>query len=101
MLGDVRCHGVHDGTGKRGLTDHLLNLRVLCGGHVDGDVRRMILIEERLDGLLLEDGHVFADGVFRLDVIGQLDDVISVLDAEHLQHLPVQLAHVIELRCLL
>ena len=61
----------------------------------------MVLIQERLYGLLLEDCHVLAYGVLRLDVARKLDDVGGVLDAKNLQHVPVQLAHIVELGCLL
>ena len=61
----------------------------------------MVLILERLDRLLLEDRHVLCNRIVRLDVFRQLDDFVSILDAKHLQHLPVQLAHVVQVRGLL
>jgi hypothetical protein len=40
-------------------------------------------------------------GSFGLDVFGQLDDVVRVLDAQHFEHLPMELTHIIQLRRLL
>ena len=61
----------------------------------------MVLVQERPYRLLLEHGHVLTDRVLRLNVARKLDDIGSILDAENLEHVPVQLAHVVELWCLL
>ena len=61
----------------------------------------MVLILESLNRLLLQDCHVLCDRIVRLDVFRQLDDFVSIFDAENLQHLPVQLAHVVQVRGLL
>ena len=66
-----------------------------------GDVRLVVLIGEDFDRLLLEHGHVLRHRVLCFDVIGQLDDVVRILDAQHFEHLPMELTQIIQLRRLL
>jgi hypothetical protein len=68
---------------------------------VGSDVRVVILVDERLDGLANQHVHVLADGVGGLDVVLGRDELVRVLYAQHLDHLTVQLRQVVYLRRLL
>ena len=101
VLGDVRGDCALNSPSERRLSDHLHDLRVLHRGHMGSDMRLVVLVQERLDRLLLQDGHVLGNRVHRLDVFRKLDDVCGILNTQHTQHLLVQLAHVVQLWCLL
>ena len=97
VLGDVRGDCTLNSPSERRLSDHLHDLRVLHRGHMGSDMRLVVLVQERLNRLLLQDGHVLGNRVHRLDVVRKLDDVRSVLNTQHTQHLLVQLTHVVQL----
>ena len=100
MLLDMRRHGSHDLLRHRALTHQLLNLGVLNSSHVDGDMRLVILVDERLDWLAVDDVHVLADRVTRLAVlvVRERHKLACVLNPKHLKHLTVQVGHVVNLR---
>ena len=62
-----------------------------------GDVRVMVLVNKRFDGLAVQERHVLAERVARLHVIVDGHQLVSVLDTQHLQHLAVQVRQVINL----
>ena len=98
VLSDVGHHGGHHGLGLWVLADQLHHLGVLGRGHVHLNVGGVVLVLERLDRLHVQDVHVLADGVAGLHVVVDGHELVSVLDAQHLDHLAVQLGQVINLR---
>ena len=101
VLGHVRHERSHHLLRHRVLADDRHDLRVLHERLVRGDVCLVVLVREGLDRLGPQHVHVLGDGVLRLPVLGQLDDLVGVLDPQHLQHLPVQPGQVVDLRGLL
>ena len=69
--------------------------RVLHHRAVHRKVRGVVLRHERFGRLAFEDRHVLGDRVFWLLVIRQRHQLVGVLDAQHLQHVAVQLRQVI------
>ena len=59
-------------------------------------MRLMILIDERLGRLTVHDVHVLSHRVFRLGVLRGRDDLVRVLDTQRLNHLPMQILHVVD-----
>ena len=58
----------------------------------------MILIRKCLDRAPHQHVHVLGHGVLRFGVLRDRHQLLSVLDPQHLQHLPVQLGQVVNLR---
>ena len=83
----------------RALPNHCHYRRVLHHCHVRGDMCIMVLIYEGFGRFAHKERHVLADWVFRRLVILNRNKLLGVLDAQHLQHLPVKLGKVIYLRC--
>ena len=97
---DVRVHSGHHALRIGVLPHELLDFGVLHSGHMDGDVRLVVLVYKRLDRLAVDDVHVLADRITWLAVVVVLErhELLGVLDPQHLKHLPVQVGHVVNLR---
>ena len=98
MLCDVRLHGCLDHWCLGVLADQLHDDRVLHGHRVHLDVCLVVLVEERLERFSFECGHVLRHRVFGFLVVRQGHKLVCVLDAQHLQHLAVQLGQVVDVR---
>ena len=62
------------------------------------DMRLVVLVDKRLDRLHVHDVHVLRDRIDWLLIFFDRDDLLDVTQPQHLQHLPVQLGQVVELR---
>ena len=98
MLSDVRLQGSSQLLRLWVLTQLRGDHRVLHHHVVHGDVCVVVLVQERLDGLELEDVLVLGDRVDGLLVFFQRHDLLGVLDAQNRQHPPVKLRQVVNLR---
>ena len=98
MLCDVGLNRRHHLLGLWVLTYLLHQCRVLHHGSVHSDVSVVVLVDERLGRLAVEERHVLGHGVAGLHVVIDRHQLVSVLDAKHLNHLAVQLGQVINLR---
>ena len=98
MLGNVRLHGCLDHWCLGVLTNQLHDNRVLHGHRVHLDVRLVVLVEERFERFSFECGHVLRHRVSGFLVVRQGHKLVCVLDAQHLQHLTVQLGQVVDVR---
>ena len=58
----------------------------------------MVLINKRLDWFAVEKVHILANWVSRLNIILKGHNLVRVLYAQDIQHLPVEKRHVIHLR---
>ena len=90
VLVDVRHSCGHDGRCCRIHLQHLLNLRVLYGGHMHLYMRLVVLFDERLDRLVHQHVLVLLYGVCRHCVLIHRHELLGVLDAQDLNHLAVQ-----------
>ena len=61
-------------------------------------VRFMVLIDKRLGWLTRQESHVFADRIAWLLIVFHWNKVFRILDTKNLQHLPVELWKVVNLR---
>ena len=89
MLANVSHKRRHNLLRRRVLPDERCNLRVLHKRLVGRDVGVVILRYKRFYRLANQRIHVLADGVCGLNVIRCRDEFVRVLDAQHLDHLPV------------
>ena len=80
------------------LPNHLLDDRILHGVHVHCNMSLVVLIYERLEWLEVHRVHVLHDRIGWLLIILDWHQLGCVLDPQHLQHLPVKLGHVVNLR---
>ena len=98
MLGYVRHERGSYGLCIGVLPNGLHHYRVLGQGHVHRHVRLVVLVEERLDRFHLENCHVLPDRIDRLHVFWQRHKFGGVLYPQNLQHIAVQLGHVVNVR---
>ena len=98
MLSNVRHKRGRDDRGLGVLPDAGRNQRVLHHRHVHRNVRLMVLVEERFNRVTLEERHVLGHRVAGFLVVRQGHKLVRVLDAENLQHVAVQLGHVVDVR---
>ena len=57
----------------------------------------MVLLQERLDGLAVDQVHVLAHGVRGLLVVLDRNQLVGILDTQHVEHLAVQERQVVNL----
>ena len=98
VLSNVRHKRGRDDRGLGVLPNAGRNQRVLHHRHVHRNVRLMVLVEERFNRVTLEERHVLGHRVTRLLVFWQGHKFVGVFDAQNLQHVAVQLGHVVDVR---
>ena len=79
------------------LSHNLHNLWVFHCSHVNTQVGFMVLQEERFNRFAIHQIHVFRNGVNRLHVRLVGNNLLCVLHAQRLNHLPVKIGQVIYL----
>ena len=98
MLGDVGHGRGHHRLRLGVLPQGLHHDRILQRGLMHRDVRCVILVPKSLDRLPHQHAHVLRHRVHRRQVIFHRDELVRVLDAEHLQHVAVEQRQVVDLR---
>ena len=103
MLLYVSRHCRHHCRRARVCLHKLLDFWVLHCGRVHLNVRLVVLVHKRLDGLTVKYVHVLGHRVTRLHVFAVLkrDQLFRFLDTQHLKHLTMQVGQVVKLRCAL
>ena len=96
MLHDVSVCRSHDGLRVGVLSDDSRHLRILHRSHMYLQMRFVILIHKRLRRLAHQNRHVLRHRVQRLGLRHVRHELLSVLDAKGLDHLPVQHGEVID-----
>ena len=98
MLVDVRHRSSLNGLRLRVHLHQLHDLRVLHRGHVHLNVRLMVLLDERFDGLADQQVLVLLHWINRHRIIFNRHKLACVFDAKNLDHLAVQHRQVVQLR---
>ena len=99
MLHDVSLHRRHHALCLRVLPHKLSDLRVLQRRGMHRYVRIMVLWEERFDRFAVENVDILTNRIDRLLLVSiHRHKFVRVLNTENLQHLPVQVGEVVNLR---
>ena len=91
-------HRCHQHLSLRVLAHLLHDHRVLHERIVRRNMRVVVLIDKRLHGFTLEHRHVLAYRITRLLVVLDRNQVLAILNTKYLDHLPVQVWQVVDLR---